>query len=1162
MSIDKAHSHPSKPARGSKSPLRFFIVWILLPFSLILASILTSLYLLCISKPDLVARTLEKHISAAVGLPVHIRGEVRPSLLPFPGLVATQLDIGPASEESAGSALVEIASVNIRLDPASLLDLAPRFSVSGTLGLPDADLTLDFFLEASLGRADSPAAGHLNGILGISPPGSRILKADFATDFALARDKKILELPNLTLHAEGDSLNATLQIDLETFESRGKVKVEHLSLPRWFGFGRVLPPGLRALLHNFTGEFDLLLNKDKAEAHNLKAQAGALRVHGYVGTPDFSAPAVVVQIELEDKPDLDTVFTFLGVAGRVIPDPVPPLFDHPSLAPYPANPASPAAPPVPAGEETTVGYDINIHLEEAILHGVSGGPIDVRVHPHLDKKGADKTRVDIKADNLLRGRADGVLDIDAGAILMRYEAFDMDLELLPENEDSNTRIAGTVNGVCEIDMPMREDGSIADDWPLRADAAIKNLDISGKFQGQPWHLLSKTAAGKGAGLIHAVLEEGVRIDGDWRIESANLRGSWHNKDDGAVKGSFSGSLLWPPIPGKAGAKNTRRSVERVKGKAALNGEMGIPLPDGTGPLKGNLNAEFDWNVHKDKLNLLKADFEGLGSYAQGAFSLDLSGQSTVFQAQTSFKTNPRELFKAWRIEIPSWISAPRLFSGRMEIYRDGSILRLENLRVEADSAPISGNISMRRVPGQTPQQTAKKEAAIQEVWTARLSAELLDLDNIFPPDPVPRSLQPTQAARTNPIRPVPSVKKTWDLSSMQNISLDIQFSARNLRKNKLTASDVQLTARLQNDRFSLYGGTGKFYGGSANISMQGTILPEASRLTLRKGTMQMGNVSLGRLLQDYTGEQSYAGEADLSVEAGGVLSGPDDFPSKLSGSWNLTIKNGQYPAFLSGPDSKLRNTFSLASASGPLDRGVLRSDNFTLSGPMVDMKGGGWYDLNTKDMNIEVSVTFAKVPTIPIRFHGNASAPLMNIRGADMVVDTVQAAGSGIFGLVRGVLSIPVWALSGIGSLFEDEGETQAPVRTRPREMPRTMELPQQRPAPVTAPAPKNQDKRESAPREPKAADASSGKNGDATVYNYVYQAGSYKDEAVCEKFTQQLRAAGFKARTAKSVSGDQVWFRTLIDFTGRPDDTNALRERLKQHGVARPILNGKTPAR
>ncbi|MDR1489966.1 MAG: hypothetical protein LBS65_05705 [Desulfovibrio sp.] len=1036
-----------KPPPRSRSPLRRFILWVLLLHLLLAVSLLGSLYILCVSKPEIVIAALEKHISAVAGVPLRIRGGVRPVLAPFPGIEALDVHI-PADDgkdapagvpENASPPLAEFEAIRFFFNPTGLTALEPRLGVSGRMSLPAADLRLDFSLTAALNRGKVPVRGGFGATLTMTPPASRSIQAIVSGDFAWLEAEKILELPGVVLHAEGDELRADLKIDLEALECAGKVKIERLSLTRWFEFGRVLPPGLRAALHGMNGEFDLLFNKSRAEAHNLTARAGSMSLTGYVGAPDLDNPVVVVHAQLSGKPDLDLVFPFLGVAGRDIPEPVPPVFDHPPLAPYPE---APDAPPSASSEETTVGYDINIRAEEAIVHGVTGGPLEVRVHPHLDANGADKTRVSIKAGGMLTGSVDGFLDIDVNGILMHYEARDVELGLLPENEGSNTRIAGVANGVCEIDMPFLEDGSVADDWPMRADIRIKDLAVTGKFHGQPWKLSSPAAAGAGEASIHAVLEDGVRIEGTWRLDAGAVYAPWQSRDEGALKGTFSGGLIWPGIKPEAKGEDRRYSMEKLKGKAAIRLDTTIPLPGQDAPIEGALDAELDWDVRNDKLLFPKAAFEGMGSYAEGAVSLDFSGADVVFQTQTAFRVNPRELFSAWKIKPPGKAGVPKLFSGKADIYRDARILRVDKIKVEADSAPISGNISYRRAPDAASlvRADANGGGTAQNIWTARLDAEFLDLDNIFPEDPPP-------AAGGKPAQNDKKSLLPWDLGFTKDLSLDIQLSARNVRKSKLVASAVQLTARLQKDRFSLYCGTEKFYGGAGNVSLHGTIFPEKGRLTLRKGTLQLSRTALGKLLYDYTGEQSYAGEASLSVEANGVFEKNADLPAKLSGSWNMVIRDGQYPAFLSGPDSKLRNTFSQASASGPLDRGVIRTDNFTLRGPMVDMKGGGWFDLNTKDMDMEISVTFAKVPTVPVRFYGNASAPSMSIRGAVMVVETVQAVGSGIFGLIRGVLTLPAQALSGIGSLFDKDDPSKAQPQSARHQENATRQPPVQKPS-------------------------------------------------------------------------------------------------------------------
>jgi cell division protein FtsN len=87
---------------------------------------------------------------------------------------------------------------------------------------------------------------------------------------------------------------------------------------------------------------------------------------------------------------------------------------------------------------------------------------------------------------------------------------------------------------------------------------------------------------------------------------------------------------------------------------------------------------------------------------------------------------------------------------------------------------------------------------------------------------------------------------------------------------------------------------------------------------------------------------------------------------------------------------------------------------------------------------------------------------------------------------------------------------------------------------------------------------ASPARTGD--MYRYVYQVASYKDRASGENFAKRLRAAGFKASMEQSTGNGAAWFRTMVEFTGRPDDTDALREKLKRFGVPRALLRSKTP--
>lgn len=94
------------------------------------------------------------------------------------------------------------------------------------------------------------------------------------------------------------------------------------------------------------------------------------------------------------------------------------------------------------------------------------------------------------------------------------------------------------------------------------------------------------------------------------------------------------------------------------------------------------------------------------------------------------------------------------------------------------------------------------------------------------------------------------------------------------------------------------------------------------------------------------------------------------------------------------------------------------------------------------------------------------------------------------------------------------------------------------------------------------AAGEQRAKNPDQQIYHYSYQAASFKDSPSCDSFAAKLTRAGFKARTEKIEADGKSWYRVMVDFTGRPDDTDALRDKLKAHGVPKALLRVKTPAR
>ena len=1147
--------------------MRYFrriLLWGVAPLFVILFAGLTSLYALCLYKPELIAAIAQRELSRATGMPWRIKGDIRPVFVPVPGLALSDVSLVAATREQrqyadAARPLVHVAKLRLYVDPAALTRLELRlyqvelvepvinltydqydrplwrplpdavpdpgpgsgepaagdfagdngealrraagilcalpsqamqpvrirngsimsYAADGSLllaftgmdgtfapgalednlrlstafSLPDAGLALSVSLAGRLGCDDIfsgepgcegiPARGTLSGRVDMTPPGSRTLSGAFESGLIWLSDGRHIRLPDFRLTAEGDAVSGDLIIDLAEAQCRGPVLVHRLSLPRWFEFGRVLPPGLAEALHSVQGEFDLYFDKHKVEARKLRATAGALPVSGTVGAPDFSAPVVVVDLDL-DEADLDQLFPFLAVAGAVIPEPEAPAFDHPSLVPYPAAPHVSHVPASPdAFSDFTVGYDVTVRVARPRVHAVNGGPLTVRVFPAV-ADGAEKVRVAFNAPSLLNGSLDGRLDIDSRAILMRYDAKDMELSLLPENVGSDVTVAGRVSGICEIDMPLLQGGSLADDWKIRIHAAISGCEIAGSQAGAPWRISGNTVTAQGEGGIFAARDKGLSITGVWNIAAAGIRTPWSSGGSGggsgtgndAIQGVFAGGLHWPPmgelpgtgVPGDPDGEPSleKRGVDRVAGNLDLTGSLIVPLGSALGPIEGKLQADLDWRLNEETIALQNIAYEGFGSYVEGSAAIDFSGREVRFESEVNGKINPGEVLKGWGAltSAAGTIHPPQLLTGRTAISgRGGRSLRFDPIRVELDGSPVSGEISWQATPQTGGQPGNNSSSAEAGSWVVRLSASRLNLDSYFPPAP---------ARAPGERRPPPSTTP-WDLSFLKGRGLDAQLTLGSVRKDGLTFGRGKVTAVLQQDRFSFSAESAAFYNGTATLVLQGAVAPESSQVILRRGLVQVENADLGRILYDFSQDTSVGGTTSLLAEATGTLRRDADIPAALSGIWNLRIADGLYPTFGGGADSTLRNTFSAASASGALDKGVLRSRNFTLTGPMVDMSGSGWFNLTNREYDLEVSATFAKVPTVPVRFYGSIYEPRMRVRGMDMVMETVQHAGSTVFSLLRGILMLPAHALSGMSGAEERlQPARTAPVRTAP----------------------------------------------------------------------------------------------------------------------------------
>lgn len=81
-------------------------------------------------------------------------------------------------------------------------------------------------------------------------------------------------------------------------------------------------------------------------------------------------------------------------------------------------------------------------------------------------------------------------------------------------------------------------------------------------------------------------------------------------------------------------------------------------------------------------------------------------------------------------------------------------------------------------------------------------------------------------------------------------------------------------------------------------------------------------------------------------------------------------------------------------------------------------------------------------------------------------------------------------------------------------------------------------------------------------AYAYVYQVAAFTNPQQAQTLQQKLRGSGMSADISETQAGKTTWFRVLVNFRGKPDDTRTLREKLAAHGITNILLRDKTPIR
>lgn len=796
-----------------------------------------------------------------------------------------------------------------------------------------------------------------------------------ALRFDHAADTLIVD--GLSADIDGAGIAGALQVNQCSAAERnlaGVVEVRKLSLPYWFGFGEFLPTSLQHALDSLDGTLALRMDSKGLVVDSLDVSLLGMQLSGKGAVEDFSRPVIYIDVE----------GTFVDV-NRIFPEI---MENPPSRLPQPARPGKAvfeADIEEDDNPDDDIGYDIRVRAAKGTARSFQFGDLAFRCWPM--QGGGTNTSYSI--GSFYGGKVEALLGI--------HDVLTLDLNVANVQTAEVSRLVtgepvlgGTLSGKARVQSGADTIwGMVAGlEGTLEATLQKGSIQTMALRDGtKPRHNLDSFSVTLKGKTQHPDPDKATRY----------LPYHWDMKMDFVPAGTqerYDVQLVGPVVI------DSRRALPvQVKDARTTFRWQGTDAPFGkTVPIDFSLTGRMDLDLEKETVRFSQATASAQhvsavcsveGSQLLG--SVPVWEGSLVTDEVSLREFLPRYGKDVWDTADPRALNAATL---RTRFRSEGRSLVLRDMDMLLDRTKVTGFLSLLR--GETP--------------TVRftLRGDFLDADRYMPP---------ADESATRPAASPP-----WKLDWMHRNDVAGEIAVDHIIYRNLEFSALNATVAVAGGRMRVSPLRAGMYKGTATGELDAVArdgLDTRVAVRLRK-------IDLEPAALRFAGNEYVGGTLSASVDMQGLLRNGDDIPGAFSGTWGFDITKGHYSFGTRADGERSRTPFDKASASGVMERGVLKNDDLSMSSLLMSMSGKGVVDLARKNLDYQINVTYAEVPTFPVRIYGSFSDPKTSIRGAEIIPRTIGKLGGGIFNIFRRVITTPFSVLETLGNL----GSTNS---TRPR---------------------------------------------------------------------------------------------------------------------------------
>lgn len=824
----------------------------------------------------------------------------------------------------------------------------PELELKGRLQRTDWLASLEVALQVSTQGASPRLHMALTGDL---RKDTQLIPISLVGTAIRQEDTEAIRLEDIrfALGKDSGAFNGTLRHGIpEVFSLDGRLLLRRASLTQWLGFARSLPPGLQHALDALTdGVLDFSLDSKGLRVPHIEATASGSRFTGSGGVASWAQPVVAL--------DLTAPMVNLG---RALPEstgtlPVPPQYGHEAFTPKPGNPVIPG--------ELNVGYDIRLNAA-----AVAYGPLEIKDAHVVIKPGLvdAKSRLEdtlllvqgklyggnVKGETILGGSEETpyairvqLNNIDGGPLARA-------LPILPV---TGGRLQGDVNIMSqgkELNMFLnRLRGNVnvhAERGKLRSSRknsafAFRTLDVSFKARSGQWK------------------QNRLGLDGQWDATLADTGLNAQAKLSGTLWfGGAGGQVAFQNLPGEFTCDIAPERSLKLSG------------------LQAQASGRCSFQANSAVFSLTEGLVRALGAEAKGNIYLNMGTNEPAWQGKLVLSIP--DMLKTLRL---AGVSPSRLPRDLNKLFLEANFkgnaneLALNNLRTRVSATDIKGSF------------TANWRNAL--AFQFNLTTPHLNLDHYFPP-------QGSKSKGHNATHSPP-----WDFRFMQTFNAKGELRAEQISLWKLHIHDAYVAVKLEHGLLDVQSGKARFYG--APVSAHAKVLCDRG-LNVSSSFAAEG-FDLGEASRDRGGEAALGGKASFAATLKAVLTESGQLASKLDGSWRFTVNQGFHqPRDKHGALKGKPTRFAMAGASGSLNAGLARSNNFQLKGDDLIVTGGGWVNLANETLDCNFLVNKKNFPDFPLRLYGQFDNTKTSIGAGTLLLNTLGGIAGGVVDLLGSLL--------------------------------------------------------------------------------------------------------------------------------------------------------------